>query len=128
MSSTENIEYKKGWQIERNKDNPKALHQLFSNDKIIHGMDASLNIGMAETMEQEKEFECILNEAQEKMLTESLEKMKEAVMDRTEIRETFKRFLFSLNNYADDETEFTNVDVPKEVVQAIQSVLLGGWK
>ena len=54
----ENIEYHKGWQIEKN-GSPGSLHNKFSNDKIVHGIDSSLNLGMAEANTMEKEFEQI---------------------------------------------------------------------
>jgi hypothetical protein len=55
---TGNIEYHRGWQIEKN-GSPGSLHNKFSNDKIIHGIDSSLNIGMAETQDMNKDFEKI---------------------------------------------------------------------
>lgn len=54
----ENIEYHKGWQIEKN-GSPGSLHNKFSNDKIVHGIDSSLNLGMAEAENMNKEFEKI---------------------------------------------------------------------
>lgn len=44
----ENIEYKKGWQIEKN-GSPESLHNKFSDDKIKSGIDSTGNIGMAES-------------------------------------------------------------------------------
>ena len=111
---TDNIEYKRGWQIERNKDNPYALHQLFSNDKIIHGIGPDLNIGMAENLEKIYDFVRIFNESHsenEKM------KLEEARMSKYEILETFKHFLF----HGDTDS------VPPELIDAINSVILNGY-
>lgn len=66
----ENIEYKKGWQIEKN-GSPNSLHFKFSDDKIYHGINSSLNLGLAE-MESievnkgklEESFKRVLNEWQ----------------------------------------------------------------
>lgn len=110
----ENIEYKKGWQIERNKNNPKALHQLFSNDKIIHGISADLNIGMAESLETAYDFARIFNETHSE---EEKIKFEEARMSKYEILETFKQFLF----HGDTD------NVPPQLVDAINSVILNGY-
>jgi hypothetical protein len=109
-----NIEYKRGWQIERNKNNPKALHQLFSNDKIIHGIGADLNIGMAESLETAYDFARIFNETHSE---EEKIKFEEARMSKYEILETFKQFLF----HGDTDS------VPPQLVDAINSVILNGY-
>ena len=110
----DNIEYKRGWQIERNKDNPKAFHQLFSNDKIVHGIGPDLNIGMAESQDIEKDIEFIriFNESNEDKL-----KFEEARMSRSEILETFKQFIF----HGDTSS------VPQGVIDAITSILVNGF-
>ena len=56
--STGNIEYYRNWQIDKNKS-PGSLHDKFSDDKIYHGIDWTLNLGMAEAKEMEKEFQQI---------------------------------------------------------------------
>ena len=112
--NSNNIEYKKGWQIERNKNNPKALHQLFSNDKIIHGIGADLNIGMAESLETAYDFARIFNETHSE---EEKIKFEEARMSKYEILETFKQFLF----HGDTD------NVPPQLVDAINSVILNGY-
>lgn len=109
----DNIEYKRGWQIERNKNNPKALHQLFSNDKIIHGIGPDLNIGMAESLEEIYDFVRIFNESHPK---EEQLRFEEAQMSRGEIREAFKQFLF----HGDTSC------VPQELVDAITTILVTG--
>lgn len=63
--STGNIEYYRNWQIDKNKS-PGSLHDKFSDDKIYHGIDWTLNLGMAETKEMEEEFHKIY-EAKEQM-------------------------------------------------------------
>lgn len=109
-----NIEYKRGWQIERNKNNPKALHQLFSNDKIIHGIGADLNIGMEESLETAYDFARIFNETHSE---EEKIKFEEARMSKYEILETFKQFLF----HGDTD------NVPPQLVDAINSIILNGY-
>ena len=112
---TDNIEYKRGWQIERNKSNPKALHQLFSNDKIIHGIGTDLNIGMAENLtEKNVDFIRIFNESHNE--SEKL-KFEEAKMTRMEVIETFKQFLF----HGDTDA------VPQEIIDAMTTVVLNGY-
>lgn len=96
----ENIEYKKGWQIEKN-GSPNSLHFKFSNDKIIHGIDTSLNLGLAE-------MENKLN----KRILESFDrvmKLNEWEVGTKEDTELIKHSLFHKKEFWEQEPALANV-------------------
>lgn len=70
--STGNIEYYRNWQIDKNKS-PGSLHDKFSDDKIYHGIDWTLNLGMAEAKEMENEFQQIYESKMNEWIDENAE-------------------------------------------------------